>query len=619
MFSAAVILCTAFTCMTASEPEDVQEDDSIAVTALVIIAAAATAGVIGYFLGKQSVSSDADVRPYLRLVAADNMSDVTAVATTFTANANANYAQLWGMTKEHWVRQAELEAYAKWEKDSVYQSDRILEGSRAYENNSVMTANAVAQINSFFLQVSDRVDEWDDDTYNGKMKAGFVFDSDSFYSTSNDFGCGLVSVAGTGNVYIGKITGDYIVTVDKEHEGTEYKPGYIFNPGSPTVITGKNTYSIPTGITYLDTLTSTSGKAFEPGVYRISGTLCGDTFSEVIENHVSLKPGIVMHADGQDRLAILENDKISLNGQQSSAISFKVVPSDIPSDTSAPERIDLTSVLKTYNTLLKRLYWTTVSANNSAAAVWNIYDKASEKNYGVSTLMSENVYDSVVLSEGMNEVMTLSAMKQLAEYYDTYDGKLDDLQIGLYGNGMDAPFVRGSVYDQFGNPLYSDVIFTPFFQSDDVTLERSSDYEVDQNCILAVWSEGKELNSWYESGMKADGYQTMVAEKGYRFSIRELGTCDDSGMHNQSSIEFKVSKVNYIEPGKAKMSDTITVDDITDNWLKIACIVIGAILILLGAYLRNPTFIIIGIGVVLFGFFLADPVVKWFSSLRVIP
>ena len=46
---------------------------------------------------------------------------------------------------------------------------------------------------------------------------------------------------------------------------------------------------------------------------------------------------------------------------------------------------------------------------------------------------------------------------------------------------------------------------------------------------------------------------------------------------------------------------------------------IGVILILLGAYLRNPTFIIIGIGVMLFGLFLADPVVRWFSSLRVIP
>lgn len=91
-------------------------------------------------------------------------------------------------------------------------------------------------------------------------------------------------------------------------------------------------------------------------------------------------------------------------------VSFKVVPSDIPSGEDAPEAVDLTPILKAYQKLLDRIYWTSVSANNSASAVWSIYDRADRKDYGVTTLMASNVYDSAVLSEGMNEILTLSAM-----------------------------------------------------------------------------------------------------------------------------------------------------------------------------------------------------------------
>ena len=187
-------------------------------------------------------------------------------------------------------------------------------------------------------------------------------------------------------------------------------------------------------------------------------------------------------------------------------------------------------MLKAYQTLLDKLYWTSVSANNSASAVWSIYDRADAKDYGVTTLMASNVYDSVVLSEGMNEILTLSAMQQLATYYDANDD-IKDLQIGLYGEGMDAPFVRGSILDEYGNTVYGDVIFTPFFQSESVTLERGIDYTVDQNCLVAIWTDGRELSSWYSDAMRTDGYETLFVEGGLHLpdhsarSMRRLRVC----------------------------------------------------------------------------------------------
>lgn len=280
-------------------------------------------------------------------------------------------------------------------------------------------------------------------------------------------------------------------------------------------------------------------------------------------------------------------------------VSFKVVPSDIPSGEDAPEAVDLTPILKAYQNLLDRIYWTSVSANNSASAVWNIYDRADQKDYGVTTLMASNVYDSAVLSEGMNEILTLSAMQQLATYYDANGDDLDDLRIGLYGNGMDAPFVRESIIDEFGNKVYDDVIFTPFFQSDSVTLERGMDHSVKQNTLVAVWT---------------DGYETLFIEEGYTLRISQLGICDDAGMHTEPKVEFKVTKVDYVSPGLAKLHKDHDADEGTKNRVKGICIVIGAVLALYGLFTRRYVLVIGGAALIVFGLFFSDYVVNWIAG-----
>lgn len=69
--------------------------------------------VVGYQLAD---SGDVNVQPYVRTSEAQNVANMTKVAVSFSGNAQTNYAQVWAMTKEHWVRQAELSAYPNWTK-----------------------------------------------------------------------------------------------------------------------------------------------------------------------------------------------------------------------------------------------------------------------------------------------------------------------------------------------------------------------------------------------------------------------------------------------------------------------------------------------------------------------
>ena len=612
------ILCASCAGFACTEKQEEEDGFPPLVIALMVAGSAGAGGVAGWFLNDYFDSPETDVQPHLRLAAADNVTDVMSVASVFTANANTNYAQLWSMTKEHWIRQAELEAYTEWSSGKSYDGNSVLLGARAYENNSTMTANAVAQIDSFFDELSGKIADWGTkDAYSGNMEVGFVFDNTAVMSTGCSWNADLISVADasgkTSEVYIGTVGENYIVTSDS------YAPAYVCNFGGRTTITSEDgtTYTLESGKTYLSSLKSNVGnKPFQSGIYTVTNSVIGgDSLSSVMgESYVPLKAGLSFQTDGQSRYAVLDNGKMLFGNGTYNGVSFKVVPSNIPSGEDAPEAVDLTPILKAYQKLLDRIYWTSVSANNSASAVWSIYDRADQKDYGVTTLMASNVYDSAVLSEGMNEILTLSAMQQLATYYDANGDDLDDLRIGLYGKGMDAPFVRGSIIDEFGNKVYDDVIFTPFFQSDSVTLERGMDHSVKQNTLVAVWTDGRDLTTWYADAMQTDGYETLFIEEGYTLRISQLGICDDAGMHTEPKVEFKVTKVDYVSPGLAKLHKDHDADEGTKNWVKGICIVIGAVLALYGLVTRRYILVIGGAALIVFGLFFSDYVVNWIAG-----
>ena len=607
VFAVMAILCASCAAVAFTEPEEEPDEIAPVIIAVALLGVGVTGFMTGLIVGNV-VSGDTDVQPYLRLSAANNVTDVMSVASAFTANTNANYAQLWGMIKEHWIRQAELEAYAEWQNGKTYDGNSILEGARAFENNSVMTANAVAQFNSFFDQVFKKVTDWNTkETYKDKMSVGFILDNTEKL-TKSGVNADLVSVAkGTGQIYIGDIQEGYIVTADTtvSEKSAAYQPGYVYNFGTTAAtLVGENgtTYTLNAGKNMLS-------DSFKPGIYTVTdATLGGDSISAVMGSDITLKAGIAMQTGSDITLAYMDNGRIASGTSYYEHLYFKVVPDDTPDGEDKPDAVEITNILTNYQALLDKLYWTSVNANNAANAVWDIYDRANAKNHEVTTLMSSNVYDVAVLSASMNEVLTLSAMQQLSEFYDEYgEDSLKDLKIGLYATGMDAPFVRGNILDEYGNVLYRDVIYTPFFQSDSVTMEMGVDLEVTQNCLVAVWNSGQELNAWYDSNMKSEGYQTIMIGEGYTLQNTQLATCDSDGMHNQSKLDLKVSKVNYIAPEDIDLSKD---PDYTaeKNLLKAICIIAGAILAILGLVRRSPIYIIAGLGLIVFGAFFADTV-----------
>ena len=571
-------------------------------------------------------SQDPSVHPYLRLMAARALSESMDTAVKFSSNANANYAQVWAATKEHWVRQAELEAYAEWGPDADYDADRILERSQLYRNAAVMSANAVAQVNLFLDAQAERTEGWESkDAYSGLMGISFRAGGREMSSSDGDWRAELLSVADVGNgpgrVYIGLVQGDDVLSADG------YEPSRLIALDDRTTISGEGmSFVLKKGENMLSELRTLSGQAFKPGIYRLSGTVAGDTLAEVTgPSALELRPGMAIRTGGSLFLAHLDGSgSVILNGASYGSLSFKVTPGSTPSgpDTEKPEPVDLKGMMESYGALLRTMGWTAASAERSARAVWDVYCECASKEYSVTTLMAPDAYDGYVLGAGMKEAMTLSSMQQLAAYYQEHSGDLGGLYIGLYGSGdvSSSFFVRGSVTDGLGRTLYEDVVYTPFFQSENETLKDGSDHRIGQNALVMVWgrADGLTLPQWYEKA-SSEGvvhYETAFAERGWTLGISELAECDGGGMHPKDAVSLKVTQVSFVDPEKTRTYGDPDPQQKGTNWLLFACLALGIVLAAYGIVRREPVYIVAGAAVMIAGLLLGDAAWGWISGWK---
>ncbi|MBR6038680.1 MAG: hypothetical protein IKP53_08185 [Candidatus Methanomethylophilaceae archaeon] len=631
-FAVALMLAAPLVAVAADDREESEVDafPAIAIVFAPNVVGGIVAGFLGGYLAGALItytlmsSDDSNVRPYLRLMAARDVSNCVDIATKFADNANANYAQIWGMTKEHWIRQAELEAYAEWDADESIDTDSILENATLYRNAAIMSANAVAQFDWAIDNLALSTAGWGTDaTYKDQMTVRFSGPINSNFSTkSGVWNADMASVAdargGDGYVYIGGVESSEVLTVDGSGPG--YEPGWIYSFSGSTEISGPGgSFTLPEGKHAISELSG-----FKPGIYMVSkGVIAGDTLAETQgASSLHLMPGLVFRAGtGNAELAYLKDGGVICKGSTLSDMTIQIVPENIPLGTGAPSAVSLKGMLESYGELLNKIAWTATNAANAASAVWGIYSDASAKSYEVTTLMNSFNYEGWLLSAGMAKAATLSAMGQLGEYWKENGDDLSGLYVGLYSaeDMPYAPFVRGSIYDEYGNVRYEDVVYTPFFQSKDATMVSGGEFVVDQSTLIMIWgnADGRSLQRW-SSDTIAEGtayYNSTYAEKGWMLRPTELAICEDGdtgpSMVAQQKIEFKVVKVNFIDPNDVERPTDPDPEPTGTNWVFVIAMALGLICAAYGLLTRNFVYIALGIGLVLFAVVFAGSIWDW--------
>lgn len=573
--AAAAIIMVASCCIMMDSPVE-EEPEAIApiviVGVIAIIATAIAAVETAYILTDSPSSSGSGDQ--------DRSAEATLLAQTISGglayydNALKNYAQIWTLTNEHWIRQAELATAGLWTKDSEYDPYAVLDQSGVYLNSATMMVNAAAQINAHYDSMSKRVVEWSSmDTYNGKMTLQFRLGNNTVMS-----GDSWDATLGT------------VVRTVSENANTVYIYGEdLYSMKACTIedLEGK-TVNLSAGWNDLTQIST-----FHPGIWKLAtgSSYTGNILPILGANAADVQAGMVATAGTITKILTYDyaTKKISDGTTIYDKISLEVVPQGGTTKSN-----EITATLADYSAMLDVIYKSMTKASSAASTIWSIYDRAEGASAYLTTLMVPDTYENVELSSGQKEIITILAMEQLATYWNE-NKEIKAGDYALTGNSM-SMFCRGDITTAAGT-IYDDVIYTPIFYKDTMVSEGTHNFS--GTGFVAIWGDGEPLTGWDKTANIASC--DIVALSGsYTLAVDEIMY----GEEVVSSVELKASNVDFIDSNEI---DTTPVEPTPENKMvkiiMIVLVVLGLLLLVGGLWTGNYIVAAVGAVVILIGVF----------------
>ena len=542
-------------------------DDAILI-GLFILSAVETGWIIGDLIVNHTGDDDGQDDDIVRENEANTVADSIINNITNYHTAMSGYDQIWRLTNDHFIRQAELASSEFWGKDAEFDSTLTLESAGVYINSAYMLDNAASQINAMFDLVSDSLGMWNDtEVYADRM------------SVELNWGFGSMSTKDSLKISVGSAVSDVMEGHDKVFLTDE---STIWT-SSATTITSEEGIELPLGKGYTD-LADLSG--FEDGVYTLGSgvSYCGDILGVIDAEAAPLYAGMVMGCGDTAELATYNDGRIIVDGSSGSSVSLTIHPDGAESKTT-----DLTPILEDYSTLMETINWTMTNAVSAAGSVWSIFDKAGQASVYLSTLMVPNNYADMQLTPAQQVLITILAMEQLASYWDESSESLKEGEYVM--SDSLALFVRGDIVDSTGEVLYDDVIFTPFYrQATTLTVGSNS---VQREATIAIWGDGENLSSW-DGISDASKAKLESIGSGYTLVIAEM---ENKGQM-VNSVDLEINDIDIIDPGQlVHTPNKDGADNDLDKIIMLVLVLFGLLAILSGW--RSGSYIVMAIGAIM--------------------
>ena len=554
----------------------------------------------------------------LRREEARLLSRSLADGTSVYADALNNYQNIWGLTQEHWTRQAELTASAYWKQNGTYSPYDTLTDSGTYYNSALMLVNATNQINEQFSTVAKHIGEWNSSDYagcygDGKMKLRFSIGSSFIEADSGDsFTARMGQVVGSGNdrtVHNGQtavyyVGGPVYVSADAtmtRSDGVHYDLKAGWNESLPAVDgwTGADVYRLTPGVTYFG------------------------NFMYVLESDSANVQGGIIVSDGTDAMIVSSDGTYLYDGQTVYTATkgthgydlFKLFV--IPQNTADTQSSDVTAMLVYYGLLNGQINKVIQKVNQNAHTVWDIYDSAGSASMYLTTLNVPDTYENVNLTDEQKRLLVTLYMDQLSSWWkdtekkDPVTGeKIGEIKKDNYRMTQDSLslYCRGDIITQgvgddgsVKSTLKEGVAFTPIFYKS--TSLRTGTQELESQCFVLVYGECSSL-----SGFDTAAYENcdlVYLGKGSSLAISEM-YYDGKPV---SSVDLEASQVDYIDPEKMGDWDPTVPHPSNDmaELIRLIFLVIGGACMAYGLGRGNPIFAVIGLILIAFGLIASEP------------
>ena len=527
--------------------------------------------------------------------------------TTQYANALNNYQNIWGLTSEHWVRQAELASSAYWKPNATYSPYDTLTLSSAYYNSALMLVNATNQINEQFSVVADHIGEWNASDYaqyygDGKMQLTFSIGSSSIAATSSDgFAARMGQVVGSGNDRV----------VHNGQTAVYYVGGPVY-ASAPATMTGANgiKWELKAGWNHdlpdVESWTGYNVHRLDPGV-----TYFGN-FMYALEADSANVEGGLMITSGSESMIVSCNGSYLYDGTKTyQAVDnggydlFKL--SVVPQNESDRQVSDITAMMVYYSKLIKQIDSVLFKANQSAHTVWDIYDDAGSASMYLTTLNVPDTYENVDLTDDQKRLLVTLYMDQLSSWWKDNDSQIKKDNYKLTQDSMSL-YCRGSLTMKGSNTngsttctVYENVAFTPIFYK--TTTLKTGTQETASQCFVLVYGSCSSL-SGFDSATYKD-CDLLYLDAGSTIGISEM-------MHDGkpvSSMELKASQVDYIKAEDMEHFTPVELHESNDmaELIRLIFLVIGGACMAYGLGRGNPVSAVIGLILIAFGLIASEP------------
>lgn len=542
-------------------------DDAVFIT-LFILSAVETGWIIGDLIVNHTGDDDGQDDDIVRENEANTVAESIINNITNYHTAMSGYNQIWKLTNEHFIRQAELASSEFWEKDVEFDSTLILEASGVYINSAYMLDNAASQINAMFDLVSDSLGMWNDtEVYADRM------------TVELNWGSGSMSTKDSLKMSVGSAVPD----VQDGHDKVFLTDESTIWASSSTTITSDDGIELQLERGYTD-LTDIEG--FEDGVYALGSgvSYCGDILGIIDIEAAPLYAGMVMGCGDTAKLATYDDGGIIVDESRGSSVSLTIHPDGAESKTT-----DLTPILEDYSALMETINWTMTNAVSAAGSIWSIFDRAGQASVYLSTLMVPNNYEDMQLTQAQKVLITILAMEQLASFWDESSESLKEGEYVM--SDSLALFVRGDIVDSTGEVLYDDVIFTPFYrQATTLTVGSNS---VQREATIAIWGDGENLSSW-DGITDASRAKLESIGSGYTLVIAEM---ENKGQM-VNSVDLSINDIEIIDPGQLiHTPNKDGADNDLDKIIMLVLVLFGILAILSGW--RSDSYVVMVVGAIM--------------------
>ena len=301
----------------------------------------------------------------------------------------------------------------------------------------------------------------------------------------------------------------------------------------------------------------------------------------------------LLHSD--DNLVYIVDDatngyKASYGGTTSTVtgINYKI------SYNNTSTSIDLTTGLEFMTSLLNASNALFADVINTATATWYVFDNAGESSIFVSPSMLLPNLANMDFTADQIYLIYMSALQQMAEYYDDASGNFDASDVVISEASLDL-ICRGTIYSDSSKTtvIAEDVYFTPMCYLRDQAVNVGNTYWSQPGLAMA-YEYDEDTGTYVGTGF-------YVLEVGNYFTITSMTFDGVTYSASGDNITLKVMSLPDITGYDA--SGTVFPEVTGTNWFQMGLYIIGVLGLVIGFVFRRIDFVMGGAAALLIGYF----------------